>query len=152
MREMILTGVLLIVQIVLCLFVKRRWVLLLLPALFFLAVIVPGLFYTYESVPAGESIKIKGVNALVNSLYVLVLLLPLAFTYVKKALWRVLLIALIVLIVPISFGAGTNVYVYNSLLYTVHIRHYNDIPQSLYHDVTGPYVEFEWNWPNEPYM
>ena len=144
MVGMILTGVLLIVQIVLYLLVKRRWILLLLPALFFLAVIVPGLFYTYESVPAG---KIKGVNALVNSLYVLVLLLPLAFTYVKKALWRVLLIVLIVLIVPISFGAGTNVYVYNSLLYTVHIRHYNDIPQSLYHDVTEPYVEFEWNWP-----
>ena len=146
MVEIILTVGLLIIQILLYHFVKRRWVLLILPVLFFILLGVPNLFHTYEGVPATENMKINMVRMLLESLYVLVLLAPFIFAFIKKVGWRIVVVVLLALIVPISFGAGTNVYKYGGLLYSVKVRHYDDIPKSQCRDITEPYVQFEFKF------
>ena len=127
-------------------FHKHRAVLLILPALYFIVFIIPGLFHTYEGVAPGENAKMNVVHALVECMYVLVLLVPFAFTFVKKTGWRVLLIALLMLNMPLLHSGipdTSEACCFGFPLYSVKFQ---------YLDTTAPYVKFEWNWPNEPYM
>ena len=133
-------------------FHKHRVVLLILPALFLVLLIASDLSRAYEGIPEGELAHVRGTYILIDCMYVLVLLVPFAFTFIHHNGLRGIIIAALVLIMPVSYVTTTNADVYDSFLYEVQIRHYRDIPREvLLHDVTGPYVEFEWNWPRDPY-
>ena len=134
---------LLIAQILIYWMVKHRWVLLISPILFFMLLYIPELFHTYEDVPAAENLKMNVARILVDSVYVLILLAPFAFAYIKKAGWRVLIVVLLALTVPLMRAVVTNKsYYLGSILYSVYFQ---------YDDATEPYVRFEFNWPHDRY-
>lgn len=141
MIEIMLTGGLLVIQIGIYWLVKRRWPLLILPAIVFILFVIPDMFRTYEGVPAAENLKMNVARMLLDSVYVLVLLAPLAFAYIKKTGWRILIATFLVLTVPTHISSCDS-YSFGSIVYTVYFQYYN---------LTEPSVHFEFNFPRDRY-
>lgn len=142
MFEIKLTCSLLIVQIAIYWMVKRRWPLLILPAMAFILLGIPNLFYTYEGIPTVENIKMNVVRMLLDSLYAVVLLIPVAFIFIKNAFIRFIIVALLFLTVPVSYAVSTKVYDLSSITYTVRFQYYTE---------AEPHVRFKFNFLHDRY-
>lgn len=119
---------------------RHRFVLLIIPVLYFFLFVFRILFRTYPGVPSADNAKINVVHMLIDSLQVLLLLLPFAFTFIKKWVWRILILVVLLLNIPalhFPFDSEERSFAIASRLYTVHF-------QTL--DSDEPYISFEWNW------
>lgn len=131
MMEMLVTGFLMLIQILLTVLtvksiIKSRWILYICPLVWLLvqilAVVLPVCRGHYDGLPGMYILKVMGVDLLYALLYAFVVFYPALYGYTKRVALHAVILVLLWVLTPYC-ATGTKTREYASVLFHIHIQY-----------------------------